>query len=298
MKETEGVRVLETEDLERIPRRKRDANKGSCGHALVIAGSSGMCGAAYLSALAAYRTGAGLVRIMTPEENRVILQILLPEAIVSTFRTEEVLEKSEAWQKTLAEALGWADVIVLGPGLGREPHVKRLVEDVLEGAFVPLIVDADALNTIAEYPYLTGYYTENIIITPHPAEMSRLVEKPVPEILRDPAGTAAAYRDTHGITCVLKSDRTVTAANDGSLTRTESGTPALAKGGTGDVLTGIIAGLICLGMEEGDAAAMGSYLHGLSGRKAAERHSAHGVLAREVAEAVPEVMRLVPGISM
>ena len=298
MTEKDGIRVFGPEDLERIPKRKADANKGTYGHVLVIAGSEGMCGAAYLSALAAYRTGAGLVRVLTPEPNRPILQILLPEAIVSTYDPEAVLAGGEEWKTCLEEALNWADVIVLGPGIGRKPWVKRLVEDVLEAAYVTLVVDADALNTIAEYPYLTGYYTENIIVTPHVAEMARLVGKTVQEVAGDLTKAACGYRDVHGVTCVLKSDRSVIAGNDGSITRTEAGTPALAKGGTGDVLTGIIAGLICLGLGEAEAAAFGSYLHALCGRRAAEKLSVHGVLAREVAEEIPGVMRLVPGISL
>ena len=298
MTEKDGIRVLGPEDLAKIPRRKADANKGTYGHVLVIAGSEGMCGAAYLSALAAYRTGAGLVRVLTPEPNRPILQILLPEAIVTTYDPEAVAAGDTEWKSCLEETLNWADVIVLGPGIGRKPWVKRLVEDVLEAAFVTLVVDADALNTIAEYPYLTGYYTENIIITPHVAEMARLVGKTVQEVSGDLTAAACGYRDVHGVTCVLKSDRSVIAGNDGSITRTEAGTPALAKGGTGDVLTGIIAGLICLGLGEAEAAALGSFLHALCGRKAAEKLSAHGVLAREVAEEIPGVMRLVPGISL
>lgn len=297
MTEKDGVRILGPEDLSAIPPRAADANKGTYGHVLVIAGAEGMSGAAYLSALAAYRTGAGLVRIFTPEANRIILQMQLPEAIVTAYSPEMPEGDREQWKAELQEALDWATVIVLGPGIGRKSYVKKLVEDVLEGAYVPLILDADALNTIAEYPYLTGFYTENIIITPHVGEMSRLVGKPVGEILKDPEAVAAAYRDTHGVTCVLKSHRTAVAATDGSLYRTESGTPALAKGGSGDVLTGIIAGLLCLGLDEGQAASIASYVHGLCGRKAAEKRSAHGVLAREIAEAVPEVMRLVPGIT-
>ena len=267
-----GIRSFGPEDLSLIPPRKADANKGTYGHVLVIAGSEGMCGAAYLSALAAYRTGAGLVRIFTPEPNRQILQIQLPEAIVTSYGTDTVNADREVW-------------------------VKDLVEDVLEAAYVPLIIDADALNAIAEYPYLTGFYTENMILTPHVGEMARLTGKSIAELLEDPAAAAAEYRDTYGVNCVLKCHQTVTAATDGQLYRTLSGTPALAKAGTGDVLTGIIAGCLCLGMEEGQAAAFGSFLHGMAGVKAAERSSVHGVLAREVAEAVPFVMRAVPGVT-
>lgn len=296
--ELDGVLQYETEDLFRIPPRRQGANKGSYGQVLIIAGSVGMSGAAYLSALAAYRTGAGLVRILTPEANRSILQIQLPEAIISSYHPEDITEKRDGWMKQLTELMEWSSVVVLGPGLGRAGYVKSLVEDVLQTTFVPLIVDADGLNTIAEYPYLTGFYTENFILTPHIREMSRLTGKSEEELLGDSLRAAAEYRDTYGVSCCLKSEHSVIAAVDGKLYRTVSGTPALAKAGSGDVLTGIIAGLYCLGMEESEAAAFGSFLHGLAGRRAAERCSAHGVLAREIADAVPEVMRAVPGISI
>ena len=290
MTEEKGIRIPELSDLREIPERRRDANKGDYGHVLVIAGSEGMCGAAYLSALAAYRTGAGLVRVLTPEANRGILQILLPEAIVTTYRPEDITGDREAWLARLADLMEWSTAVVLGPGLGRGSVVRVLVEDVLQAAFVPVIADADALNAIAENPYLTGFFTENLILTPHPGELSRLTGKTVEELLEDPVRSATEYRDSYGVTICFKSHRTVTAAPDGAVWQNRSGTPALAKAGTGDVLTGIIAGLLCLGYQEGEAAAMGAFLHGLCGRKAAEGRSEHGVLAREVAEALPLVM--------
>lgn len=287
----EGIWRYGLADLNGIPARKEKSNKGDYGHVLVIAGSEGMSGAAYLSALAAYRTGAGLVRILTPEVNRQILQTGLPEAIVTAYDPEAVLAGSEAWKNRITELLEWSDVIVLGPGLGKEEYVRSLMEDVLSSAYVPLIVDADGLGAIAAFPYLTGYYTENIIITPHVGEMARLVGKSIPDICEDLFRTAAEYRDTYGITCLLKSDHSVIAANDGKLYETVSGTPALAKAGSGDVLTGIIAGLVCLGYEQGEAAAFGSFLHGLAGREAEKMYSVHGILARDIANAVPSVMR-------
>ena len=201
----DGIRSFGPEDLSLIPPRKADANKGTYGHVLVIAGSEGMCGAAYLSALAAYRTGAGLVRIFTPEPNRQILQIQLPEAIVTSYGTDTVNADREAWKTRIAELMEWASAVVLGPGLGKADYVKDLVEDVLEAAYVPLIIDADALNAIAEYPYLTGFYTENMILTPHVGEMARLTGRTIAELLNDPAAAAAEYRDTYGVNCVLKS---------------------------------------------------------------------------------------------
>jgi len=291
MENLNGIIRYELSDLKTIPDRKKDANKGDYGHVLLVAGSRGMSGAAYLSALSAYRTGAGLVRILTPEENRVILQTLLPEAIVTVYDPAAVTEGEEEWKNRLSEMLEWSDVIVLGPGLGREEYAKRITEEVLSSAYVPLVIDADALNLIAEFPYLTNYYTENIIITPHVGEMGRLTGKSIPEIKADTVRSAADYRDTYGVTCLLKSDRSVTAANDGKIYETVTGTPALSKAGSGDVLTGMIAGLICLGYEQGGAASFASFLHGLAGREAQKRYSEHGILARDIAEAIPAVMR-------
>ena len=290
MQEVNGIRIPDLSDLSRIPARKNDANKGDYGHVLLAAGSEGMCGAAYLSALSAYRTGAGLVRILTVESNRQILQTLLPEAIVTVYRPEQILMEREAWQEQLSELMDWSTAIIIGPGLGREPYVRALVEDVLQAAFVPLVADADALNTIAENPNLTRFYTENIILTPHPGEMARLTGRKIEELLSDPVFSAQEYRDSYGVTVCFKSHDTVTAAVDGAVYRTTSGTPALAKAGSGDVLTGIIAGLLCLGFNEGESTALGSFLHGLCGRKAVEGKSLHGLLAREIAEAIPFVM--------
>ena len=127
MRAYDGIRMYELSDLSLIPPRAPTANKGSCGHVLVIAGSKGMSGAAYLSALAAYRTGAGLVRILTPEVNRAILQIQLPEAVITVYEEETLLREREAWKAQLSDLIAWSSVIVLGPGLGREPYVRRLV---------------------------------------------------------------------------------------------------------------------------------------------------------------------------
>lgn len=298
MRAYDGIRMYELSDLSLIPPRAPTANKGSCGHVLVIAGSKGMSGAAYLSALAAYRTGAGLVRILTPEANRAILQIQLPEAVITVYEEETLLREREAWKAQLSDLIAWSSVIVLGPGLGKEPYVRRLVGDVMEASYVPVIVDADGLNAIAEEPSLTGFYTENMILTPHVGEFSRLTNRPLEEILGDLSGAAAAYRDRYGVTICLKASESVTATVDGALYRTASGTAALAKAGSGDVLTGVIAGLICLGFDEGQAASFGSFLHGLAGREAAKKSAAHGILAREIAAEIPCVMRQIPGITV
>lgn len=277
------------EDCLRVPKRPAYSNKGTFGKVLIAAGSAGMCGAAYLSALAACRTGAGLVKVLTPEENRTVLQTLLPEAILRLYSREQLEEGREEFKKIIEAEMRWADVVVLGPGLGTEPYVAYLVEDILTSAFVPVIIDADGLNAIASHPYLTSYYTENIIITPHLGEMARLTGRTIPQIQENLPQAASEYAGRYGITCVLKDAATVAAGKDGRLYINTSGCSAMAKAGSGDVLTGILAGLIAMGMEEEEAAFLGVYLHGLAGERAGSR-GVHSLLASELAEAAGEIV--------
>lgn len=281
--------AYELKDLRHIPGRPAYSNKGTFGKVLIAAGSRNMCGAAYLSALGAYRSGAGLVKLLTPEENRQTLQTLLPEAILATYTKEQLTEGRQEFRKMIEEQMEWADVVVLGPGLGSESYVEYLVEDILTSAFVPVIIDADGLNTIATHPYLTTYYTENIIITPHLGEMARLAGETVASLQEDLPAAALEYASRYGITCVLKDAATVAAGKDGSLYINTSGSSAMAKAGSGDVLTGIIAGLIAIGMEEEEAAFMGVYVHGLAGERAAANGS-HSLLASELAAAAGEIL--------
>jgi NAD(P)H-hydrate epimerase len=283
--------TYECSDKKLIPTRPSYSNKGTFGKVLVIAGSENMSGAAYLSALAAYRTGAGLVKLFTVEENRTVLQTQLPEAIITTYQREEVLAMTDDFKALLEEQCQWADVIVLGPGIGQEPYVENLTEAVLEGAFVPIIIDADGLNAIANNPQLTNYFTENMIITPHLGEMARLTGSSVTNIQKNLITTAREYADRFGITCVLKDAVTIAADKDQKTYVNASGNSSMAKAGSGDVLTGIIAGLLALGLEEEKAASLGVWLHGLAGDKVREVNGEHSLLARELAEAIPVIMQ-------
>lgn len=275
-------------DLERIPKRPAHSNKGTFGKVLVAAGSIGMSGAAYLSGLAAYRMGAGLVRILTVEENRKVIQALLPEAVVTTYDPLEMEEGGPKVLTMLEEACNWASVVVAGPGLGREAYVKTLVEQIMANASSPLIMDADALNAVAEFPYLTGYYTDNVIITPHLGEMSRLAGMEIGRIQEDLMGAAASYARTHGITCILKDAATVAAGQGEELYINSSGNNGMATGGSGDVLTGVLAGLLAGGMDIWEASVLGVYLHGLAGDRAAKRLGERAVLARDIIEGLGE----------
>lgn len=278
------------EDRCRIPLRPAYTNKGSFGRVLVVAGSKNMGGAAYLSALAAYRTGAGLVKILTVEENREFLQTRLPEAILETYSGERFHENPEDYRPVLEECCEWADAVILGPGLGKEPYVEVLTEMVLTIACTPIVVDADGLNMIAAHPYMCGYFTENIILTPHLGEMARLTGKSIQEIQQDVPGTAMEYAAHYGITCVLKDAVTAVALRDGRLYLNTSGNSAMAKAGSGDVLTGVIAGLLAQGMDEMEGTVLGVYLHGLAGDEYRKEKGSYGMLAGELADFVGRVI--------
>ncbi|RGZ00667.1 NAD(P)H-hydrate dehydratase [Clostridium sp. AM58-1XD] len=286
--------AMEKGDLAEIPRRPSYSNKGTFGKVLIVAGAKNMGGAAYLSALAAYRAGAGLVKVLTAEENRLVIQEKLPEAVVITYNTGIIMENPEERNRfsiLVERECRQADAVVLGPGLSQAHYVKTVVENVLSFVCSPVILDADGLNTIAEYPELTGYYTENVIITPHLGEMARLTGKTVSEIRENLLETAVNYAGKFGITCVLKDAATVVADKEGKISVNKSGCSAMAKGGSGDVLTGMIAALIAQGMEESAAARMGVYLHGLCGERAAAKAGAYGVLAHEIADEAGNVLK-------
>lgn len=277
------------EDLGRIPKRPAYSNKGSFGKVLLVAGAENMSGAAYLSGLAAYRMGAGLVKIFTVESNRPILQEQLPEAVIETYRPEDAWERPEAFKGQIGAACDWASVIILGPGLGQAAYTRPLVQEILEHAYVPIVIDADALNVIAANPELTQYYTENIIVTPHLGEMSRLTGKTIGQIQESLIDTAVEYSGRYGITCVLKDAVTVVTGKEGQIYLNSSGNSAMAKAGSGDVLTGAVAGLLAQGEENWEGAILGVYLHGAAGDRAMESISAHGILARDIANQLAEL---------
>lgn len=349
--------------LGKIPVRRSDSNKGTYGKILVAAGSEGMCGAAYLAGLAAYRSGAGLVRILTPESNRLIVQSLLPEAIFTGYDTDSNV-------RVLSEAnVSWADVIVLGPGLGTEALSVTLVREllhaiaaqcdaamdengVLEDAekssesedsapssknslasehpessgkarskwlrkFPLLLIDADGLNILSARPELMQLVDRiasqiPVVVTPHPMEMARLSAASLQEILQCPAYAAEALAEAHGTITVMKGSETIVLDADGHAFQNPEASPALSKGGSGDVLSGAIAGVYAVlradridalneaAAEEQrmlwqkmafDATVTGVLLHAEAGRQAAKIHGTHGVLARETADMLGNVMQ-------
>ncbi len=284
------IRAHTKEDLKKIPKRLAYSHKGTYGKILIVAGAKNMAGAAYFSAKAAYRTGAGLVKVLTVEENRTVIQEKIPEAILATYDPEWASHEPGEFKEYIRKQTDWADVVVLGPGLGTAEYSRLLVEAVLEHAYVPIVLDADAINLAARYPYLKKFFTENIILTPHLSECARLTGKSIDEIRENLIETAREVAEQNNVTCVLKDAATVIARKDGNVFVNTSGSAAMAKGGSGDVLCGVIAGLLGLGMDECEAASLGVYVHGLAGEAAEKRFGVHSVLAGELADCIGEVI--------
>lgn len=281
--------ILNDDILKFIPKRNEKAHKGTYGKVLVIAGSLGMSGAAYFCSLAAYRSGAGMVKIFTPDTNRVILQTSIPEALISTYDEEDITNDRESFRELISKEIDWSSIIIIGPGLGNKPYVKILLEEVLSLAYVPIIIDADAINTIAKYPYLEQYFTENIILTPHLKEMERLSKTSLELIEKDIVGSAYDYCENHNISLVLKSSQTVIISRD-KIYLNNISAPALSKAGSGDILVGIMAALFCLGIEDSIAPALAVYIHNLAARLASKKYSEHGTIARDIINCIPLAM--------
>lgn len=272
-----------------IPVRERRSNKGSYGKPLIIAGSKDMTGAAFMSAMAAYRTGAGVVTVLTHSSADEYLKSVLPEAIVKSYddNPEEALER----------AMPAASVIVLGPGMAVGDISKRVVRYVLLNAKVPVIADADALNIISKN---TDEWLNNekyrsfgypLIITPHVGEMSRLSGYSIPEIASNIPHYALEFAHRYRVYCVLKDAVSAVASENGDLFLTTCGNPGMATAGSGDVLTGVLAAVNAWNdYDLFKRIAIGVQLHAAAGDKAAERVGEHSLMARDIIDAIPEIL--------
>lgn len=278
--------ALEDCDLVKLPLHQSHSNKGTFGRLLVIAGCAGMSGAAYLSAKAAYSCGCGLVRIFTVEENRVILQTQLPEAIITTY-DEETFDAAQ-----LESVIAWADAVVCGPGIGTSAVSEEIVRMVLKAAAVPVVLDADALNIVAQDAHAAYLLRTNpqLVLTPHLGEMHRLCGKSVAELQMQLLETAEAFAEQYQVVCVLKDEHTVIRAPKGQTYLNLSGNAGMATAGSGDVLSGVIGSLLAQGMSLSDAPAFGVYLHGRAGDVMAERYGKSGLMASDLTEGLRVVL--------
>ena len=282
---TDVAVMYDEEDYRKmLPVRSEDSHKGSYGKLLIIAGSKGMSGAAYLNALSAYMSGAGLVQIYTSEDNRVILQSILPEAIITTY--------NEFDENQLLKLIHWSDTICIGSGLGISEVSKKILKTVIFESMVPCVIDADGLNILSDHMwYLNNKKSDNFIFTPHMKEMSRLTGEDIGTIKANRNRIIDEFTTKYHITCVMKDSRTAIKSVNERISINTSGNSAMAKAGSGDVLAGIISGILVQTKSCHQSAVLGTYIHGKCGDVARREKGSYSVLARDLIECISKVFK-------
>lgn len=271
----------------RLPQRPTDAHKGTFGRVLIIAGSSGMSGAACLSATAALRAGAGLVTVAVPQAIQAIVASFEPSYTTAALPCGDGGLLSGRSVRTAVDLLADRDVVGVGPGLGSSNIVRKLVRGLISEATVPLVLDADALNAVAAEG-ISLKRDAPTIVTPHPGEFVRLSGRSYEDVAANRQVLAAEYAEQHKVIVVLKGAATI--VTDGVETYINAtGNPGMATGGTGDVLTGVIAALCGQGMQPYAAAVAGVYAHGLAGDMVAAATSEQGLIASDLLNWLPHV---------
>lgn len=265
--------IYETTDLGRLPIRPGRSNKGTFGHVLVVAGSQSMSGACFLAAKAAYTAGAGLVRVVSTENNRAILLSALPEILFSG-------------RDELADVLEWADAVVIGPGIGLGKEAEEMVRCVLDSSSVPTVIDGDGIRICSN---LADELSDNFVLTPHVKEMTYLTGKSVQELLEEILPSTKEAAGKWGCTIVQKDARTIVSNGDEAYINV-SGNNGMATGGSGDVLAGLTGGLLAQGMEPFEAAKLAVYIHGLAGDIMADEKSVYSLMASDLITGISRVL--------
>lgn len=264
----------------RLPKRPENANKGTFGKVLVIAGSENYPGAAYLSCAAAYRIGAGLVTLATESSVKIIVSKQLPE--VTFLSPDETAKKINGY-----------DVLLIGPGLGQGSQSEKLVEKLCinySNNRIKIIIDGDGLNILSKMDQWWEIIHGGVVLTPHPGEMARLTGLSIDEIQKDRLNIAKNYSEKWKQVLVLKGANTIVASPTGEVLISPFANPALSTAGTGDILAGVIAGMLAQGLKLFDAAGIGVYVHGLAGESIREKIGEAGMLAGDLLPILPKVL--------
>jgi len=275
----------------KLPKRKKETNKGDYGHVFIIAGSPGFTGAAALCSKAALLCGSGLATLGIAKGLNTILARKLTEVMTKPLPETSAGTLSEKAFAQIMEFSKKADCVAIGPGLSREPGTQKLVRKLIVSLRKPVVLDADGLNAIAGCAPLLKRALAPVVVTPHPGEMARLTGLPVNASLGGKERVAKTFANKYNVVCVLKGHRTVVARPDGKTYVNNTGNPGMAKGGTGDVLTGMIASFIGQGIGPFEAASLGVYLHGLAGDLAAKEKGEASMLASDLLDKIPEAIK-------
>ena len=266
-----------TKEELKVLKRNPQGNKGTFGKIFLVAGSRDVFGAAYLSSYAAMKTGAGMIKVCTARENREMFACF-PEAMLQVYDEDTDLETM------MEEGMNWADVYGIGPGLGTGPLAEKMLEILLARGTKPLVIDADGINLLKGREELLKDYPGGTILTPHLGEFSRLTGISPSEWKKDPTGITARYAEAWNTVLICKDARTVIAGNKNQVFINLSGNDGMATAGSGDVLTGILLGILAQHVPVLEAAYIGAYLHGAAGDRAAEQKGRAGMLAKDIAE--------------
>lgn len=273
-----------------LPKRKADAHKGDFGKLLIVAGSRGMTGAACLSALSAMRSGAGTVTAALPQSQQPIAAAKLTEAMTLALSEDDCGRLSALAAEEIARRAETADAVVFGPGLGRGGGIRRILESLLE-IKTPVLIDADGINALSLNIDIMSRKNCGAVLTPHVGEMSRLSGLSTAKISENREAAAQEIAEKLNSVVVLKGVGTVIAAPCGNVEINPTGNPGMATGGSGDVLSGIIGAFMAQGLDLFAASVRGVYVHGLAGDMAAEKYGQPGMIAGDIIEFLPQILK-------
>jgi hydroxyethylthiazole kinase-like uncharacterized protein yjeF len=270
-----------------IAPRQAEAHKGTNGHLLVVAGSTGKTGAAAMTAMSAVRSGAGLVTLAVATGLNAILENQILEAMTVPLPEVSSGTLGVSAKESILDLCRGKQCLAIGPGLGNLPETKELVLNLIQKSPVPMVIDADGLNSLADNPDVLKATNVPIVLTPHPGEMARLLSTSTSDVNKEKISHARHFAQTYGVYLVLKGARSLIALPNGHVYINPTGNPGMATGGMGDVLTGIIAGFITQGYKPEVAACMGTYLHGAAADSLAKKGQPMGFIASQVMDYIP-----------
>lgn len=280
-----------TEEIKRLlPCRSFDSNKGTYGKALIAAGSYKMPGAAVIATKGALSMGTGLTYLTFPDSIYNTVTSHLTECVFHPLPSEKTGEFSETSAEAFNEKYDLFSAIAIGPGLSTADGAKALLYSIIKGYNGKLIIDADGINILSRNIDILKESHSDILLTPHPGEFSRLTGLSISEINSDRIGTARKFAQENGVTILLKGANTVISSPEGKVCINPTGSSALSRGGSGDLLTGIIVSLASQGTSVFDAAVIGAYIHGLAGETAEKKYTSYGATIERIYECIPEAL--------
>jgi ADP-dependent NAD(P)H-hydrate dehydratase / NAD(P)H-hydrate epimerase len=285
--------LLESDDIRRrlsVPRRP-DTHKGDYGHLLLIAGSVGKTGAAAMACEAALRMGAGLVTLAIPKSLNAIMEVKLTEVMTEPLPETPKQTLSLRAFNSILRLCESKKAVIIGPGIGTFKETQSLILKLIKTLNLPIVLDADGLTALATQPKILPATNRSLILTPHPGEMARLIGSTAKEVQEDRIGISRSFSQSRHVHLVLKGHRTLIATPKGEIFINPTGNPGMASGGTGDVLTGMIGGLICQGFDILPSLLISVYLHGLAGDEVAREKGEKSLIATDLIQKIPALLQ-------